>query len=324
MSNLQQSIKRDVEALCAGPSRKVGTLHHDDARVYITRRLAEIGVDPADGESYELPYESDQLSFTNILGRVPGIKANQSPVLLGAHYDTDSCTPGADDNAAGVAILLAVAENIRNQPVDRDVLFAFFDAEEPPHFLKSTMGSTVYYETQRSEDIHCAIILDLVGHDVPVPGFEDLLFILGMESDQGLKSVFENCEQPAGVRVVPTLNRYMPTDLSDYHVFKENRRPYMLLTCGHWTHYHEPSDTPDVLNTDKMAAIACYLLFLATSVTRTRLDGPFEGYDSTDTELRALRQYFQAFRDANGLPIKLEGRRDIDELVGILTTIFGL
>ena len=44
------------------------------------------------------------------------------------------------------------------------------------------MGSIRFYEDQRREEIHCAILLDLVGHDVPVPGLEDLLFITGMES----------------------------------------------------------------------------------------------------------------------------------------------
>ena len=323
MGNVRQSIEQDVASLCAGLSREVGTHHHDVARGYITGRLAELGVDCAYGESYDLPYECGELSFTNILGRVPGINANQPPVLLGAHYDTVWGTPGADDNAAGVAILLAVAEDIRNQLPDRDVLFAFFDAEEPPYFQSPAMGSTVYYQTQRSEDIHCAIILDLVGHDVPMPGLEDLLFILGMESDSGLESVFESCEPPPGVRVVPTLNKYIG-DMSDHHIFRENERPYMLLTCGRWDHYHEPTDTPEVLNTDKMAAIASYVRCLATGASGTRFDGPFEGYDSTGTELRALRQHIQPFLDEAGIPFKLEGRRDIYNLVNMLTTHFRL
>ena len=63
------------------------------------------------------------------------------------------------------------------------MILAFFDAEEPPHFLQPTMGSIRFYEDQLQDEIHCAVIMDLVGHDVPVQGLEDLLFITGMESD---------------------------------------------------------------------------------------------------------------------------------------------
>ena len=56
-------------------------------------------------------------------------------MLLGAHYDTCDSLPGADDNAAAVAVLLDVAAQMPHETLERSVMLAFFDAEEPPHFL---------------------------------------------------------------------------------------------------------------------------------------------------------------------------------------------
>ena len=127
--------------------------------------------------------------------------------------------PGADDNAAAVATLLGVAESLLGPERSRPVVFAFFDAEEPPNFLQPTMGSIRFYEDQRTGPVHAAIILDLVGHDVPVPGLEDLLFITGVESDPGLEMAIRQSEPESGLHIVPTLNSYIG-DLSDQHVFR--------------------------------------------------------------------------------------------------------
>jgi hypothetical protein len=133
--------------------------------------------------------------------------------------------------------------NVIGQVRDRPVVVAFFDAEEPPYFQTSTMGSIRFYQDQRTGPVHSAIILDLVGHDVPVNGLENLLFITGSESDPGLETAIRHNEPDSGLHTVPTLNSYVG-DLSDHHIFRENQRPYLLLTCGRWEHYHMRTDTP--------------------------------------------------------------------------------
>ncbi len=120
----------------------------------------------------------------SLLWADPGADSLSSPILVGAHYDTCGRLPGADDNAAAVAVLLKTAEVLKNSKLDRDVILAFFDAEEPPHFLQQSMGSIRFYEEQRADEIHCAIVMDLVGHDVSVSSLEDVLFVTGAESDE--------------------------------------------------------------------------------------------------------------------------------------------
>jgi hypothetical protein len=298
----------------------VGTAGHEKAKDYLAMRLEELDLEPYGKGSFELPYKSDGERLTNLIARLPGANPKFAPLLLGAHYNTCGPFPGADDNAAAIAIVLAVTEALKEQTLERDVIIALFDAEEPPHFHKPTMGSTVFYHQQRQEPIHCAIILDLIGHDVPVPGLEDLLFITGMESDPNLPKVLEETE-PQGVRIIPALNRYVG-DMSDHHAFRLDERPYLFLTCGRWQHYHMPTDTPDVLNYEKISAIAAYLTELIPQLARTPLDGPFEGYDSTPHELHFVQKHLGELASQFGLELK--DRQGIDRLAATFLGLFRL
>lgn len=334
-----ESLRQDVAALCEPGDRMVGSPGHEAARAWLVPRMAAAGLEPYAKGSFELPYQppkgwlanllgaanrevhavTGDERLVNLVGRLPGRDPAAPPLLLAAHYDTCGAQPGADDNAAGIAILLALVEPLRARALERGLLFAFFDAEEPPYWLRPVMGSTWFYERQRREEIHCALVLDLVGHDVPLDGIEDLLFLTGMESDPGLETVLRACEGATHQRFVPTLSRYISPfgyDLSDHHVFRIRRRPYLFLSCGHWEHYHEASDTPDRLNFAKMAAIARFLEELTARTSRARLDGPFEGYDTTATELYFMLKHVAGL--AAGLGIRLQSRADIERLVSRL------
>ena len=301
----------------------MGTAGHDDARGYILHRLHDMGIAPYLPGSFEASYLSVDQEFSNILAAVPGKDPSLSPVLLGAHYDTCGSLPGADDNAAAVGVLLEVADGIRVEPTDRSVIFAFFDAEEPPHFLSPAMGSIRFFEDQRLGDIHCAVIMDLVGHDVPVPGLEDVLFVTGMETDSVLGEVIQSCKVDEAIRVLPTLNRYVG-DMSDHHIFRTNRVPYLFLSCGMWQHYHQDTDTPEKLNFGKVKAIARYLDSLTRTVSTREMAGEFEGYDSTAIELRYLKEVLSPLLTAMGMPLSLNGRSDIDGLITMVREQFGI
>jgi hypothetical protein len=314
-------MREDVLALATPEGRMVGTPGHAAARRYLRRRINDLGLAPYFGNTFELAYGEGEIRLTNVIARLPGAQPDLPPVLIAAHYDTCGPYPGADDNASAIAIALAAVGPLREARLERDVLFAFFDAEEPPHFLRPTMGSTYFYTHQRRGPIHCAIVLDLVGHDVPVPGLEDGLFVLGMESDPGLDAVVRACEPALGPRPIATLNRYVG-DMSDHHVFRINQRPYLFLTCGQWEHFHLPSDTPEKLNYEKIGRIRDYVIEVTRAVAVAALEGPFEGYDSTETELYFIRKHGGAIAEALG--IELRGRSDIDALVQLMVNESGL
>ena len=316
-------LMADVLALTADGGRNVGSPGHQRARDFIVTRLAELGVSQYSGDSFLQPYGPESGGFANIIAMLPGADPAKAPILLGAHFDTCGDIPGADDNAAAVAILLGVAESIQKTVCDRSVVLAFFDAEEPPYFQTSVMGSIRFYEDQRTGPVHAAIILDLVGHDVPMEGLEDLLFITGAESDPGLEMAVRHSEPESGLRTVPTLNSYVG-DLSDHHIFRENERPYLLLTCGLWEHYHMPTDTPEKLSIGKIEAVANYVVTLTESLCKSSLDGPFLGNETLDTEIYFLKKNIMPTLRSLGISLPLNSRTDIDRLVTLLMSQFSL
>ena len=203
------------------------------------------------------------------------------------------------------------------------MILAFFDAEEPPNFLSPSMGSIRFFEDQRINDIHCAVIMDLVGHDVPVPGLEDVLFVTGMETDSVLGEVIQNCKVDETIRVLPTLNRYVG-DMSDHHIFRANEVPYLFLSCGMWAHYHQDTDTPERLNYAKTEGVARYLSTLAGTISSKEMAGEFEGYDTTEIELGYIRELLLPVAAGMGFTLEVETRTDIDWLVDTMRVQLGI
>lgn len=315
-TNIIRNLQRDVVALATPAGRRIMSAGHARARDYLVERLRSLDLEPS-GDGFALPYRAAGHALCNVMGVVPGRSRERPPVLIAAHYDTCGALPGADDNAAAIAIALEVAARLRHAPAERDVIVAFFDGEEPPCHLSPAMGSIHWYRHVRRGPVHCAIVLDLVGHAVPIPGLEDLVFVTGMESDPGL--VLDDLDVP-GVRVHPTLNRHVG-DLSDHHVFRVDRRPYLFLSCGRWQHYHRASDTPDKLDYAKMAGIArlCEALLRRTSILELR--GPFDGGDTLALELRAIRRHFGP---AVAGPLEPRGRAGVDAFIAMAMQEFGL
>jgi hypothetical protein len=127
---MKEQIRNDVEMLAIAGGRAVGTKGHDTARQYLDQRLRQLQLQPYTGDSFQMPYGVDRVSFVNLVGRLPGQSTDTNPLLIGAHYDTCGPTPGADDNAAAVAIVLAAAKRLKESPLERDVIVAIFDKIE--------------------------------------------------------------------------------------------------------------------------------------------------------------------------------------------------
>ena len=313
------SIESDVNALVTDSGRFTGSQGHTEAKQYLIDRLSTLSVEPYKGEGFEIGYHASGQDYSNVVAIIEGKDPDLAPVLLGAHYDAVEGTPGADDNAAAVAILLDIAGKLEPHTFRRSVIFAFFDAEEPPNFLSTSMGSIRFFEDQREDDIHCAIIMDLVGHDVPMQGFEDLVFVTGMESHPGLADTIESVLPFDGIRVLPLLNEYVG-DLSDHHIFRVNEVPYLFLSCGIWAHYHRDTDTPDKLNYSKAGTISELVASLAEDISSRSLVSPLDGYDTSEIEARYINETLAAMLPPGGI----SGRNQIDQLVRTITDQFGI
>ena len=217
--SLAKQLENDVDKLCQPCGRRVGTEGHRLAEKWVEQRLNEIGCLPYRGDRFSLPYEMGGVRFTNFAGVIAGQDRTLPPLLIGAHYDSVIDAPCADDNGASVAISLAVVLAIAEQGgLERDLVIAIFDAEEPPYFQTQFMGSNRFYEDQIDErGIHFAIISDLVGHDVTFPSdltkgipaanlltapLAPLTFMTGAESHPALPDLLSGIKPPKGMKMI--------------------------------------------------------------------------------------------------------------------------
>ncbi|MEW5853567.1 MAG: M28 family peptidase [Myxococcota bacterium] len=251
--------------------RNEGTEGAGAARAYIVNYMMRCSLQPAGTEGYEQLVETGV--GINLLGRIEGTDAQlrDRTIILSAHYDhLGSCSGdicnGANDNAAGVATILAIGCELAANPPRRSVLIAAWDAEEPPTFLSAEMGSEFYaaHPTIPLEQTDVAIVLDLVGGEL-WPGY-DGHFVLGAESSAEVKQAVTSVTAPAGIAVYRTglhMVERTRTGLqpwSDYDPFRDRDIPVLFLSNGQNKLYHTPDDEVETLNFVKVAAQTQYLL----------------------------------------------------------------
>jgi len=310
MTELEDRLMDDVRALCTHAHRAVGGTGHAAARAFLLRRFEELRLAPYDGEAYALPYTQQRQRFENLVAVAPGRDPAAAPLLLAAHYDTVPSTPGADDNAAAIAVMLEVAARWSAAPGARPLVVASFDAEEPPYFHTPAMGSTHFVAHQQRRDVHAALVLDLVGHAVQLPGLAELLAIMGSESHPALAEAVAARVPDSALALVTLPNRFMP-DMSDHHAFRLAGRPFLFLTGGHGPDYHRSGDVPDRLAVRRMARTVDDVEALARAVADREL-GEASEHDTGERDLAHLRRALgRARADALGL----RGVRDVDRVV---------
>ena len=102
----------------------------------------------------------------NIETEISGTQKPEEIIIVGAHYDSVSGSPGANDNASGVAALLELARDLKERSPERTLRFVAFVNEEPPYFQTEDMGSRVYARRsrERGEKIVGMLSLETIGY----------------------------------------------------------------------------------------------------------------------------------------------------------------
>jgi hypothetical protein len=139
------------------------------AAAFLFEALALEGLD-ARNHRYRLPNVNGLVDLllppyrgTNVWAELPATNGTSDVVILGAHYDSEPGSPGAVDNASGVAVLLGVARRLAEiESRSRSFLFVFFDQEEDDE-----VGSRAFVRLLRDEGItvHSAHVVDLAAWD---------------------------------------------------------------------------------------------------------------------------------------------------------------
>jgi Zn-dependent M28 family amino/carboxypeptidase len=264
---MHPNAKTLVDELCspACAGRAPGTPGGLRARALVRDALRETGLDP-------IEQRIASSTGANLLATMKGDVDRW--VLVAAHYDhlggnARHFFPGADDNAAAVAILVEVARGLAKKRADgRGVIIAAFDAEEPPYFLTGQMGSTWF--TKHSNEIgvpldriDLMVCMDLVGHALGPQGLPDdvrsSLFALGAERSAGTSAIVDDLAKSEAGLVVRRADAEIIPPLSDYDAFWKREIPFLFLTAGRSARYHTPEDTPEHLAWPKIEATARWL-----------------------------------------------------------------
>ena len=202
------------------------------------------------------------------------IKKRLPPIVIGAHYDTVPGSPGADDNATGVAVLLELARDIASGPLKYPVQLVAFDMEEYG-CLGSSHHAAKY--KQQQESIRLMISLEMLGYCNHNPnsqsypaGLKDfypnsgnfiaLIGTLPTVPDLiNLSGKIRKSGQPCEWLPVPNRGLIVPdTRRSDHVPFWDNGYPAIMVTDTanmRNPHYHQASDRIETLDLDFLAGV---------------------------------------------------------------------
>lgn len=250
------------------------------------------------GFGYEVSRQRYQVSgqtCDNLEAEVRGTDKPEEILLIGAHYDSVQGSPGANDNASGVAALLALAQAFARTQPSRTVRFVAFTNEEPPFFQSRHMGSRVYAQRIRAqgEKILLMLSLETIGYYSDEPGSQRYPFPLSFfyPSTGNFIAFVSNMECAPWVRRLLTAFRrhaQFPSEggavwewipgvaWSDHWSFWKEGYPAVMVTDtapNRYPHYHTAADTPDKVDYARMARLVSGLqrviMELANAPSRT-------------------------------------------------------
>ncbi|MHB1459719.1 MAG: M20/M25/M40 family metallo-hydrolase [Armatimonadota bacterium] len=193
---------------------------------------------------------------SNVAGWLEGTgpKLAERPILVGAHADHlgmigDTLYPGADDNASGSAVMLALASALKDHPLRRPVLFVAFMGEE-----KGILGSNAFikHPAWPLEQIEAVVNLDMVGRLR-----DDKLWAMCVGSDKRWSEMLDDTNKKALIPFqLAKEDGY--SGVSDFAAFMNACVPCMFFFTGLHEDYHKPTDTVDRLNTWGQKRVALF------------------------------------------------------------------
>ncbi len=281
---LAAQLRRDVEALASRGPRTV----------YIPENLraAAAFIDASlRGSGYAVQrqtFPGDGMTCENLEVELRGSKRPDEIVIIGAHYDSVDTSPGADDNASGVAALLAIARALREWKPARTVRLVAFANEEPPRFTTPQMGSYVYAKRSRTrgENIVAMISLEAIGYydsregsqQYPAmlarlyPSTADFIAFAGNLAsrrlvDQCAAAFRKHARFPSEAAALPQV--IPEVGWSDQWSFWQFGWPALMVTDTapfRNPHYHRATDLPETLDYERLARVVDGLKAVVTDL----------------------------------------------------------
>lgn len=187
----------------------------------------------------------DRYHSRNVVATLPG--NDEATIIFNAHYDTVEGTVGADDDASGVAAVLAAAEALHDRHFNHTVAFVAFSGEE-----EGLLGSHAYASQAYSSNASIVVELnaDMIGHANTSQGGRSFR-MYGTEDTAWIRSMVEDVNAALGIdfdMVNGTIGREGRGG-SDYASFARYGFEAVAFFEKEWNPYmHEPEDDLDNVN----------------------------------------------------------------------------
>ncbi|MEC4818195.1 MAG: M28 family peptidase [Scytonema sp. PMC 1069.18] len=262
-------------------------------RAYITSELKKLGWKP------QIEKFTDGV---NIVAERLGTNQKAGAILVAAHYDTVVVSPGADDNASGVAVVLEIARLFASRPTSKTLQLAFFDQEEA-----GLLGSKAYVINKAHlENLQGAIVMDMVGYACYTSGCQqypsglpiapntdkgDFLAVVGDAEHLSLLNGFQqshntwavsNQTKEEGITLPPVITIPIPLKgLLTPDTLRSDHAPFWYQGIGavlvtdtanlRTPHYHQPSDVPATIDRNFFAGAAQVVVNATTRLLEANL-----------------------------------------------------
>ena len=280
---LQARLQNHLIQLVGDRDPYLAAGRHHLAQQYVQSTLAQWGVP----EAHE--FQVRGRCHTNWILPLPATTeaAKKSPLIVGAHYDTVPGTPGADDNASGVGVLLELARFFAQFPAARPLWLIAFDMEE-----YGLLGSQAYVEKLKAtqQPVHLMLSLEMLGYYDRTPQSQnypsplltrlyphrgDFIALIGNLSTlfamRRLSQHLKRAGAPCEWLPVPNRGKAIPaTRRSDHAAFWEGGYRALMVTDTAFLrnpHYHQASDRLDTLDLEMMTRVCQGLIQGLQSLT---------------------------------------------------------
>jgi hypothetical protein len=273
---LAASLKLHIASIAA---REHNIAHYDELEKvarHIEAALASFGYAVGRQE-----FSADGRLVRNIDATIepPAEKPDPAVIVVGAHYDSASGTPGANDNGSGAAAVIELARLLRDldHKSGKRIRFVLFVNEEPPYFMTEAMGSLRYARAlaERRERVMAMYSLETLGFYSSEPGSQhypapfgliypdrgDFIAFVGMLGSRPLLQ--ETLRSFRAHTAFPSIGGVAPGFIpgiawSDHWSFAEHGFQAVMVTdtaLFRYPHYHLPSDTPDKVDSEQLARV---------------------------------------------------------------------
>lgn len=282
---LSTGLRKHVITLASS----VGERHYQkyaalqDAADYILQSLKELGYNVRCQE-----YKVDNQIHRNFEAELPGTSKPEEIIVAGAHYDSVPGSPGANDNATGVAAVIELAKRLVEHPLQKTVRFVSFTNEEDPHFGTENMGSYVYAKQcyDRGDKIIGMLALETMGYfsetpnsqkyPIPVVGFyPDVGNFIVFVGNTRYKHFVHSCLSKFRTKAsFPSEGVAVPSWItgvswSDHLPFWQHGYPAVMITdtaLYRYPYYHTPDDKPDKVDFTKLSHVVSGVEHIITAL----------------------------------------------------------